>query len=146
MSGFYIFLSSEDGKTKFSENKFDSFVVELTPAITLACTPYHSDWTFALTEISLTNSSHSLIPEPCVVLCDLAQSSYINDTHASVLRTFGSDVDKVGSLYHSYYIGLNSTYFNRITISLKNYDLKPLDSKLWDQQTITKLVLHFQRM
>jgi len=147
MSGFYMFLSSVDGIKQFTDNAFDNFVVEFTPEIRLDCNTFHSQWTFALTEIRIANSTESLLPpEPCIVLCDLAQSSYINDTQAPVLRTFASESEQIGSLYQSYYVGLTSYNFNRISISIKNSELKPLQSSLWGSKATVKIVLHFQRI
>jgi len=141
-----MFVSSTDSKNKFINNSFDDFVVELNPEIELECNCYRTEWTFALTEISISNGVQSLLPEACIVLCDLAQCSYIKDGQAPVLRTIASESDKTGSLYQSYYIGINKLRFNRLRIYLRNKDLDPLNKELWDPNIILKITLHFQRI
>jgi len=145
MNGFYVFLSSADSKDKFSNNSYDDFTVEFSQEIELDCNCYHAEWAFALTEITIINSSQSLLPESCIILCDLAQSSYIRDSHVPVLRTIAAETEATGSLYQSYYISVNKHKFNKIRIYIKNKDLSPLNKTLWQSNTIIKLTLHFQK-
>ena len=147
MSGFYLFLSSADCKKVFADNRFDNFRVQFEPEIKLAC-ECRQEWSFALTEISIITpaKSHSLPPETCTVLCDLAEGSYMRETYNPILRRIDTDAEASGSLFQTYYIGVNSTQFNCIRIYLKNKDLEDLDAKLWHPSTVVNLTLHFQKM
>lgn len=148
MTGFYMFLSSTDCKEVFANNRFDDFTIEFKPEIKLAC-ECRDEWSFALTEISIVrgvNEQHSLLPETCTVLCDLAQGSYMREAHIPILRRIDADTETSGSLFQTYYIGLNAIQFNRIRVFLKNKDLNDLNRELWHPSTIINLTLHFQKI
>lgn len=145
-----MFLSSNDCKDVFADNRFDDFRIQFEPEIKLPC-ECREEWSFALTEISIETADEneqlqSLLPETCTVLCDLAQGSYMRETHAPILRRIDADTETSGSLFQTYYIGVNSTQFNCIRVYLKNKDLKSLDGKLWKPSSVVHLTLHFQKM
>lgn len=144
-----MFLSSADCKDVFADNRFDDFTIQFEPEIKLGCES-RGEWSFALTEISIdTNDDdekQSLLPETCTVLCDLAEGSYMREAHVPILRRIDADSETSGSLFQTYYIGLNSTHFNRIRIFLKNKDLNSLNRELWKATTTVRLTLHFQKI
>ena len=145
MSGFYLFITSNDCSDIFPSNTWNDFTIEFPQEIRLSnC--LGTAWSFALTEIALTNTSQSPLSDSWIVLCDLAESSYIRGSTAPVLRTISQDTEKSGSLFQTYYIGVNNNKFNRLRIYIRNSELKPLNSSIWQATTITKLTLHFQKV
>lgn len=150
MSGFYLFLSSEDSSRTYPNNGYTDFIVEFDRQIILEDNcglGWKQEWSFALADISIDflNSSGT-IPEPVVVICDLAIPSYIKATEAGVLRTIVGSAETGLSLYNTYYIGVNKASFNRIRIQLKSQSLEALNTKLgWPSESVLKCTLHFQR-
>ena len=144
-----MFISSTDCKDIFLDNTFDDFTIQLPREVELSCHGRFgmgTDWAFALTEITVADSVQSLIPESCIILCDLAESSYIKGSTAPVLRTITQATEKNGSLFQTYYIGSNKLKFNRLRIYIRNSNLGRLNKLLWGPNTTIKLILHFLRM
>jgi hypothetical protein len=150
MSGFYLFLSSEDSVHVHKNNNFADFITEFDREIVLEeiCgLGWRQQWSFALTDISidyLPDLEHKP-PESVIVLCDLAVPSYINNSQVGVIRTLNSTSEVAGSLYQCYYIATNKARFNNIRIQLKNTNLEALDRALWVGVKSLKCILHFQR-
>ena len=140
-----MFISSDDCKEVFTANTFYDFQIEITPEINLARGGF-GEWAFALTDITLDNASNTTLPETCTVLCDLARGSYMKEGSVPLLRRIDVASETSGSLYQTYYIGLNKLIFNRIHFYLRNRDLQPLDQQLWDSKAVLNLTLHFQKI
>lgn len=145
MSGFYMFISSDDCKDVFADNSFYDFTIEVKPEIVLPCGGA-GEWSFALTDINLENVGGTALPETCTVLCDLARGSYMKGGSVPILRRIDVETETSGSLFQTYYIGLNNLIFNRLRIYLRNSDLRPLNYTLWDSKAILNLTLHFQKI
>ena len=140
-----MFISSDDCKDVHEDNTFYDFKIDIDPEINLSSRGL-GEWTFALTDITLDNASNTTLPETCTVLCDLARGSYMKKGSVPLLRRIDVASETSGSLYQTYYIGLNRLIFNRIHFYLKNRDLQPLDQSLWDSKAVLNLTLHFQKI
>lgn len=146
MSGFYMFISSDDCKDVFADNTFYDFTIEVKPEINLTGGSGFGEWAFALTDISLDSATDTPLPETCTVLCDLARGSYMSAGSVPILRRIDVESETSGSLFQTYYIGVNKLIFNRIRIYLRNRDLLPLDKSLWNSKAVLNLTLHFQKI
>lgn len=152
MTGFCLFLSSDDSKHMYPSNTFHDFTVEFDRQIELeqwSALGWKRQWTFALTDISIDHLNvRQTIPESVVVLCDLAEPSYINSTQASVIRTLdkSGEVSIAASLHNIFYVGVNKVSFNKLRICLRNRQLEALTiGKGWEIESELKCTLHFQR-
>ncbi len=147
MAGFYIYVSSKDSATLFLNNRLDNFVIEFEKEVVLT-SGSASRLSVALTEISIkprgSMRTRTVLPESCVVLCDICDVSYIKGTRLPVLRVLPSQFDELsGSLFQPYYIEVNTTSFKRIHFQLKTRDLSPLNTVKWDLESELRCTLHF---
>ena len=150
MSGFFMFLASDDSSSIYTNNTYKDFCVEFDHEIVLEAEcgfGFRQQWQFAVTEVTLdTIKTDEGLPESTVILCDLCKPSYIKGTQAQVLRTLSSAGELTGSLGLTHYIGVNKNTFNRVRISLLNRDLKPLlPANGWPETARLKCTLHFIR-
>ena len=151
MAGFYIYVSSKDSSTLFPKNRMDNFVIELDREIVLALnsSPRLSEkFGVALTEINIkpTGSmrTRTALPESCVVLCVICETSYIKGTRLPVLRVLPSHLEEIsGSLFQPYYIEVNTPSFKRLHFQLKTRELQPLNAAKWDLKSELVCTLHF---
>ena len=138
-----MYLSSTDSRSLMPNNLFDDFTIELLREYVFT----KQQWVFALTEISVSGLEKSLrkLPESVTVLCNLANESYICEQLTPVLRSITAEADIGASLYQNHYISVNSLWFNKVRIYLRNQNLQVLDRKLWAGEKLTlKCTLHFQ--
>ena len=148
-AGFYMFISDQDSKATFVDNKFSQFVVQLPSYINLPVSSnfcWQREWYLALVDITLTVGKQRLdaIPTACAVLCDLVNPSYIRGGSAELLRILPADTDITASLGQSYYMPLkNSCHsFNRLQISIRSSDLTELP-ETWPTNAKVTCTLHF---
>lgn len=152
MSGFYLFVGSDDSSNLHDTNSFSDFVVELgrTYDLTQHCS-WRETWNMALVEISLLNGSKRRnLPSDVIVTCDLVMPSYIYGTESCILRSIAANASnqQTASLHTSYYIGLKQLSFTRLRIGLRDHNLNPIDLKEgdWGVDPTTRCTIHFQRL
>lgn len=157
MTGFYLFVSSEDSKTFHSENKYHDFIVELGRVYDLSDSSYiksRARWSMALVEIKLDTIEESqprpALTDEVLVICDLVTTSYVKGTEARVLRPLGLNEDSLfATISQAYYIELNRLNFSRFKITILDRDLNKLSKKNgWPVDAKWKLScsLHFQKI
>lgn len=159
MTGFYLFVSSEDSKAYHAENCYHEFIVELGRTYDLSDNSYiksRGQWCMALVEIKLENlesDESSLSPElkdEVLIICDLVTVSYVKGTEARVLRPLGlNERSLFATISQAYYIELSRLTFSRLKISIFDRDLNKLAKKNgWPTEEKWKLscTLHFQKM
>ena len=144
-NSFYVFISSQDCK-HFKDNTFSNFLIEFPKYLNLSdSNPSNpSPWQFAVTDLSIKNWAGSKLQQPIVLLCDLADHSYINGKEAGVLRTFPSAEESYASLYIPLYVRVNKTYFNKLRIKLTDRDLKPIILEEANS-VVVQSTLHFMK-
>lgn len=150
MSGFYMFLSSEDSVNLFPNNTFSDFWTEFDHEIVLdeQCGyGLRQQWSFALTEVFIDFlPDQQTLPEPVVILCDLCSQSYLNGSQVQVLRTLSGAGEVGTSLGLTHYIGVNKLRFNKIRIQVVTRDLKPLSvTSGWPSKGVLRCTLHFSK-
>ena len=156
MSGFYLFVSSNDSVQYHKDNNYHDFIVELDREYDLRSAQTfrnRSQWCVALVEISLENMQNNISPrikDDVLVLCDLIRPSYIKSTERRILRPISSNSSgRIASLFQPYYIELDTLTFSNIRITLLDKQLKKLSSlDGWpDEKTFSlSCTLHFQKM
>ena len=149
--GFYCFISEQDSKAIFVNNKFSQFVVQLPSYIDLPVSTnfgWKQSWYVALVDFTLTVGKQRLdtVPTACIVLCDLVSPSYIRGGKAQLLRILAEGSDIAGSLPgQTYYMPVKTHSFNQIEISLVSPTLTDLPSSWPTQEVTVTLTLHFVR-
>ena len=159
MTGFYLFVSSEDSKTYHTDNTYHDFVVELGRTYDLDENSYiknRSKWSMALVEIKLeAKSGNEPVDQPelkdeVLIICDLVTTSYVKGTEARVLRPLGlNDKALFATISQAYYIELNRLNFSRFKITILDKNLNKLSKKNgWPIEAEWKLscTLHFQKI
>ena len=153
MTGFYLFVSSEDSVHFHQNNKFHDFIVELGRQYDLNEAGYlrnRNRWSVALVEVKLediTGFEDPTLLEEVLILCDLVSTSYIKNTERRVLRLLGlTGSGQLASTYQPYYIALNRTAFSNLSIQLVDKDLEPLSGSLIHKPWKLSCTLHFQKI
>lgn len=150
MSGFFIYLCSDDSKNIFKNNTYHDFTVQLPKYIHLNTPSCHlgwtEEWSVAITEISLNGLSlNRTLPSTVVVMCDVASHSFISDTERPVLRIIHANSEATTSLGQAYYVKVSQPVFNKIRIYISEIDLAPIDKEKWPKAGKLTCCLHFQR-
>ena len=153
MTGFYLFISSDDSNSIHQNNKYHDFIVELGRQYDLNEASYlrsRNRWSVALVEIKLEDLAgfeSPALPGEVLILCDLVSTSYIKNTERRVLRLLGlTGSGQLASTYQPYYIALNRTTFSNLKIQLVDKDLHPLTGSLVNQPWKLSCTLHFQKI
>ena len=142
---FYMYLASNDSDRLYDGNKFHDFIVETPHEYVFK---QEHNWLVALTDLSLEGSSTGrteTLVKSIIVLCDLANRSYISQKTLPVLRYIPAAEDSSASLFQSYYVGLSKIKTNKIRITLLDKNLLPLKESEWGSDLVLRCTLHFVR-
>ncbi len=122
MDSFYLFLDCRDSLNLHKNNSASQFDIELPKAYAL-----DGNWECALKEISLT---FAFQPESdrLYVCCDFLEESYARNTLVPVLRNVTVDGDSARTITFAdpFYAKVKSTDLRRLTVFIKDSELKPV--------------------
>lgn len=128
----HLFLSSTDSLAFFPNNKAIDFHVEFSEALNLS-----GRWTCALTQIAFKDELVSDI----VVLCDICESSYINNTRLPVLRVIPQSNSNVFIFTQPFRLNISRDEIKRLRLYIRT---TTLEEPLFLSQPVT-CSLHLRR-
>ena len=128
----HLFLTSSDSSVYFPFNSSCDFQIEL-PEIFLL----HGNWTVALSQISFKDE----IAEDITVYCDLAGSSFIQDTRLPVLRVIPKSTEKIFTFDNPLRIDLSRDEIKRLRVFIRTDDMR---TPSFIQKAV-KCTLHLRR-
>ena len=110
---FYVYLSSDDSKIYFPDNKAAHFTIKLPEILHL-----RGKWQLALCDIQYP-SIEKKKPEQLLLLADICQDSIIGDTRSPVLRRFKYRTRGYTDFNVLYYVSLKNREVDRISVYLR---------------------------
>jgi hypothetical protein len=140
----YLFLSSNDCKSTHPENSVYDFTIDLPKSVLLngqyecsmveyilenrnenehvpARMTLHSDSVSPSSAIIPNElfSQNSRMKESLYIFCDICETSYIKEKYLPILKI----AHKYRSNYGAYYMNINTNYFNRIRVYIRDEHL-----------------------
>ncbi len=137
---YYLHLSSEDSKERHPGNSATDFTVEIPKRFNL-----NGAWECSLTEIDFPNDIEA---NTLYVCCDLVEDSYVGNAFYPILRSVSNKTKtkrpRIISLQFQepYYLRVNKDTLQRVGVSIRGDNLKPLDTVPSDSVSCT---LHLRK-